>query len=271
MILSFSGWMDGGEVSTGTVEYLAEELEAVTLAEIRPNDFYIYNFPGSMEFSALFRPHCRFEDGILKEYEEPKNTFYYSLPDDLILFSGKEPNLKWHEFADCILYLINLFNVEEIYFIGSVSGLVPHTREPHFTASVSREALKDRLKDHNIRFSGYEGPGSLTTYLMHRAAKEHLDMINLVAEIPAYLQGRNAKCIEAIIKRLAKILKLEVNLDQLRAISDEMEKKLDELIGEHSELDEHIRKLEENYDRELFDTDLSDLKDWLERKGIRLD
>ncbi len=271
LILSFSGWMDGGEVSTGTMEYLVEELGDSRLGEIKPQDFYIYNFPGSMEFSSLFRPHCRFEDGILQEYQEPKNIFHYSLTEDLILFIGKEPNLNWHDFAECIMFIVSKFNVAEMYFIGSVSGLVPHTREPRFTSGVSSEALKERFKDHNIRFSDYEGPGSFTTYLMHQAMEHQIDMVSLVAEIPAYLHGRNVKCIESILKRLAKLLKLNINLDQLRVISDDMEKKLNDLINENAELEDHIRKLEENYDRELFDTDMSDLKDWLEGKGIRLD
>ena len=35
-----------------------------------------------------------------------------------------------------------------------------------------------------------------------------LEMVSLVAEIPGYLQGRNPMCIEAVTRRLAKILRL---------------------------------------------------------------
>ncbi len=54
MILSFSGWMDDGDVSTGTVACLIAKLRARKLAEIDPEDFYIYNFPGSMGISNIF-------------------------------------------------------------------------------------------------------------------------------------------------------------------------------------------------------------------------
>ena len=54
MVLSLSGWMDGGEVSTGSVQFLVQEFGAEKVAEIEPEDFYIYNFPGSMEISSLF-------------------------------------------------------------------------------------------------------------------------------------------------------------------------------------------------------------------------
>lgn len=36
-------------------------------------------------------------------------------------------------------------------------------------------------------------------------------------------------------------------------------------------LAERIQKLEEDYDNEVFDTQMTDLKDWLEQQGIRLD
>ena len=59
LVLAFSGWMDGGDVSTGTVERLVDLLEAEPIASIDPEPFYIYNFPGSMEIAALFRPHIK--------------------------------------------------------------------------------------------------------------------------------------------------------------------------------------------------------------------
>jgi len=55
MLLGFTGWMDGGEVSTGTVKCLIDRLQAQRFAEIEPEGFYIYSFPGSMEMTALFK------------------------------------------------------------------------------------------------------------------------------------------------------------------------------------------------------------------------
>jgi len=65
LVLAFSGWMDGGNVSTGTVDRLVEVLGAEELAMIDSDDYYLFNFPGSMEMSSLFRPHIDVEDGLL--------------------------------------------------------------------------------------------------------------------------------------------------------------------------------------------------------------
>ena len=74
LLLGFSGWMDGGEVSTGTVKYLIDKLGAQRFAEIEPKGFYINSFPGSMEITALFRPHTKIKDGLIESYEIPVLT-----------------------------------------------------------------------------------------------------------------------------------------------------------------------------------------------------
>ncbi len=271
LLLGFSGWMDGGDVSTGTISLLTEKLEAEKIAEIKPDGFYLYSFPGSMEITALFRPHTTIREGIIESYELPTNIFFCSEKDNLILFNGKEPNINWGEFADCIFSLCDKLGVRSIYFIGSVAGLVPHTRQPRLFCSVSNPQLKDKLAHYGVKFSDYEGPASIVTYLTSRAAEHGVDMVSFVSAIPAYVQGYNPKCIEAVIRRLAGILELQVELDDLRTISDSFEKKLSNVVQEQPELADNIRKLEEDYDNEIFNNEMGDLKKWLQEKGVRLD
>src|ERR1700721_314151 len=95
LVLAFTGWMDGGDVSTGTVRRLVDLLEAPPIAEIDPEPFYICNFPGSMDLAALFRPGVKIEDGLVKSFEMPANVFYCHEPAKLVLFLGKEPNMRW--------------------------------------------------------------------------------------------------------------------------------------------------------------------------------
>ena len=75
LLLGFSGWMDGGDVSTGTVNCLIDKLGAQKFAEVGPEGFYLYSFPGPMEMTALFRPHTRIEDGLIKSYQTPADAF----------------------------------------------------------------------------------------------------------------------------------------------------------------------------------------------------
>lgn len=271
MLLGFSGWMDGGDVSTGTIGHLIRALKTRKLAEIDPKDFYIYNLPGSMEMSALFRPHTRIQNGLITAYEPPANTFHVDEANRLILFDGKEPNFRWQEYANCIFSVAAEFDVRRMFFIGSVAGVVPHTRQPRLYSSVSAPEMKEDLEAYGVRFSNYEGPASIVTYLTTVAAEKALPMASLVAEIPAYIQGGNPICIDAMVRRVAAILDFQVDVEDLEEVKAVFEERLDKLVEEREELVALIRKLESDYDNEIFDTQMGDLKEWLEQQGIRLD
>lgn len=270
LLMGLSGWMDGAEVSTGAIKVLVDKLHARRIAEIDPKGFYIYNVPVAGEAAALFRPHCRIRKGIIREFLFPDNSFFGVESDDLILFSGKEPNINWVDYGDCVFALCQQLHVKSVYFIGSVAGLVPHTRDPMLFCSVSDAQMKPRFEGYGIKFSDYEGPASIITYLMTRAKENDVEMASIVATVPAYVQGPNPKCIVAATRRIAGILGVRVDLDDLQASADEFEKKLSEIVLEQPELAENIVKLEQDYDNEIF-SEMGDLKNWLHQKGIRLD
>ena len=96
-------------------------------------------------------------------------------------------------------------------------------------------------------------------------------MANLSAEIPAYIEGINAKSIEAVARKLAAILDLNLGFDKLRSTSDRWERKLNKAVAKKEDLLEHIQKLEEDYDHEVFNTQMDDLKDFLKKQGVRVD
>jgi proteasome assembly chaperone (PAC2) family protein len=90
---------------------------------------------------------------------------------------------------------------------------------------------------------------------MTQAHDEGVEMVSLVAEIPGYLQGTNPASIEAVTRRLAKILQLPLDLDALRAASTEWELEVSNAVEQNEELSAKIRQLEEDYDNELLSED----------------
>src|SRR5437764_14376817 len=86
LVLAFTGWMDGGDGSTGTVRRLVDLLGARPVADIDPDPFYLLNFPGSMEIAALFRPALRLEGGLVASLEMPASVFYCHESAKLVLF-----------------------------------------------------------------------------------------------------------------------------------------------------------------------------------------
>jgi proteasome assembly chaperone (PAC2) family protein len=251
MLLALTGWMDGGLVSTGTVKGLMDGRQVEQIALIDPDDYYIYNFPGSMEIAALFRPEVKYEDGMVGGFDLPSNIFYCDQKARLIFFLGKEPNLRWQEFADCIFEVAQACGVKRVLFIGSFGGTVPHTREPRMFASVSHQHLKNVLTQQGFRLSDYEGPASFATMLLAQSPARGIEMMSLVSEIPGYLQGVNPLSIEAVTRRIAHILNVPIDLNTLRRASNEWEVQVTQAVEKDAELAETVRKLEEQYDNEL--------------------
>jgi proteasome assembly chaperone (PAC2) family protein len=251
LVLALTGWMDGGDVSTGTVRRLVDLLGARPIADINPEPFYLVNFPGTMEVAALFRPHVRIEGGLVQALDLPANSFFCDKAAGLVLFLGREPNLRWRAFADALFGLARRAGVTRVLFVGSFGGSVPHTREPRLFAAASQARLLPELERHGLRRLDYAGPGSLVSYLLTRAAASGLEMAALVAEVPGYLQGRNPAAIEAVTRRLAQILKLPLELRALRVESAEWEVAVTRAVEENGELAETVRQLEEAYDDEL--------------------
>jgi proteasome assembly chaperone (PAC2) family protein len=251
LVLAFAGWMDGGDVSTGTVRRLVDLLAARPFAEIDPEPFYLYNFPGPMEVAALFRPAIKIEDGLVTSLDMPHSVFHCHEPANLVLFLGKEPNLRWRAFGDCVLELARQTGVRRMLFVGSFGGAIPHTREPRLHVTCSDARLLPEMGRYGLRRTGYEGPGSFSSYLLTRAAAAGLEMAALVAEIPGYLQGRNPMSIEAVTRRLAKILRLPLELGALRAESTEWELRVSRAVEEDEDLARTVRDLEEAYDDDL--------------------
>jgi proteasome assembly chaperone (PAC2) family protein len=251
LLLALTGWMDGGDVSTGSVRAIMGRREVRQVARIEPDDFYIYNFPGSMEIATLFRPHVKYEEGVVTDFDLPGNVFWADEATNLVFFVGKEPNLRWEAFAECIFALVKRLDVKRIIFMGSFGGSVPHTREPRLFGSVSEKALRGLLKEHGLKASDYDGPGSFATLLLSQASKRSVEMLSLVAEIPSYLEGTNPLSIEAIARRLARIIGQPIDLASMRETSNEWESQVTAAVEKDEKLAATIRKLEDAYDDEL--------------------
>lgn len=268
MVLGFSGWMDGGGVSTGTVGYLVDACAATPAATIPAEEFYILGFPASMEVSALVRPPAHVAGGRVQYVEMPENVVRSSKAENLVLFEGKEPHLRWETFAACIFACAERLNVRLLVFAGSVSGTAPHTRKPRVYATATSERLLDALQRAGAEPSNYEGPASFVTYLMVQAERRGLDMCSLVAEIPAYVQGDYPVAIEAVLRMLTRLHPMDVDLNLAARASNRFRRQLDDLVQKRADLRELVSKLEEEYDRQTRESRLDDIREWFEKQNL---
>ncbi len=249
LVIGLSGWLNAGEIATGSIDYLRRKLSAHRFAHIEPRGFYIYQVPGFGPEQTL-RPHARIEDGLIKTLDIPRNEFSFwksGAEHDLILFSGAEPNLEWPAYARAILDLASRFQVARIYSLGGVFDQVPHTRETRLFAVVSHPQLKSEVQTFSA-FLGYEGPCSFSTMLLSLAARQGIEAAGITARVPPYIQNYNPKACYDLLKRIFALARLEIDLSDLRKSGESLVEMMDRAFGQNETAMEQLKKLEEMFD-----------------------
>jgi len=241
LIIGFEGWPNAGEISSFALRHLIDSLEGRKFASIPTENFY--------QMSSL-RPMAVIKEGRLIELKSLDNHFYYvkGLPsNDLILFSGVEPHLRWNVFADLILDLAERFHVMQIYTIGGTYDYVPHTYPPMVSALFNHEELREKVIQAGLGLTEYSGPISIHTFILQAAKKRDLRAISLWGHAPQYLHTRNVKVVCSLLKRLIDLTGIEVDLSDLEKAGEYFDQQINHLVEEDPKLQEVISKLEEVY------------------------
>jgi proteasome assembly chaperone (PAC2) family protein len=243
LIIGFEGWPNAAEVSSFALQHLVDNLEAKKFASIPTENFY--------KISSL-RPMAVIKKGRLIELKSPGNHFYYvknPLFNDLILFYGVEPHLRWNVFADLLLDLAERFHVIQIFTIGGTYDYIPHTYPPMVSALFNHEELREKVIQAGLGLTEYSGPISIHTFILEAAKKRDLKAISLWGHAPQYLHTRNVKVVCSVLRRLIDLTQIEVDLSELENAGDYFDQQVNQLVKEDPKLQEVISKLEEVYKR----------------------
>jgi proteasome assembly chaperone (PAC2) family protein len=262
LICGMDGWVDGGDVSTGGIQFLIRQFKATKFAEMSTPRYHIYQIPGG----EGLRPPFKMEDGLIVETVFPKDEFYYALnPDsdhDLILFSGTEPNLNWEEYANTVVSLAKEFNVQKMFTFGGILDRTPYTRWPRITCTCTSPKMKSEIEQCNILFSTREGASTFNLMMIYTAMKNNLEAANFTVRVPYYPEFNIAmeyspKSTKAILIRFNHLMQLGLNFDELDTINQELEGKLDFVRQQNPQFNTYMEELEKNYQELPFEEPLN--------------
>lgn len=249
IMVGLKGWLNAGEVSTGSIDYLRRKLDARPFAYIEPAGFYIYQIPSSTAEQSM-RPQVKIKEGLVKKLDLPRNEFFFwksGATHDLILFLGVEPNLDWPAYAQAILNVARQFQAPRIYSLGGIFDQVPHTRKTRIVATISHPQLKDELKTF-ARFTDYEGPSSFNTILLSIAREQGIEMAGISARTPLYIQDLNAKACYDLLQNVITSAGFGIDLRDLREAGETLVGMMDRAFSQNATALEQLKKLEEQFD-----------------------
>jgi proteasome assembly chaperone (PAC2) family protein len=283
MLAGWRQWADAGSVSSGLPEYLIEWMHAERIGAIRPDGFYIFQFPGTHD---LVRPVVRFEEGYPVALETPHNDVYYFGNDQrgLVVFLGDEPHMDIERYVKAILAIAQQLNVKRIIGLGGVFGELPYDKERTISANYSLTRLKNEVSQLAVGLSDYQGGASIGSYVCRRAGDTDMEYIGLYALVPSYDFTPIAHIGSAIrleydymawlgvMRRINYLTKLNLDLSDLekksKLLVKTMNAKVDEIEREAPQLG--LRKRLQEISAEYKETPFIPLDDVWEEELRRL-
>lgn len=274
LVMGFEGWPDAGKVSSDVVTYLRDKLAAKKLAEVKPDDFYLFQSPGA----EVGRPVVDIQDGLVKALSLPTTTFWFyktkGSARDLILALGREPDLRWGDYVSLVLDLAQDFGVVRIYTIGGTYDVVPHTMEPLVGVVLSALGLESEMREYGIQPINYRGSSSIHSTLLVSGSKRHIEVISLWGYVPHYVQVPNTKVCYHVLSKLTKMLKVSLNLDDIGRKGAQLDEMIDKAVAQKPELQDYVRRLEAEYSQGKYEVGetlkedvIKEIEDFLRRRG----
>ncbi|MBI4233926.1 MAG: PAC2 family protein [Chloroflexi bacterium] len=270
LVCAFAGWPDAQEGATMAVRYLVRKLSAKKFAEIDPEEFYDF---------YRQRPVSLVDDQGRRSVRWPANEFYYTQGQgsdgDLVFFVGIEPHLKWKTFASAFVEVAGACAVNLVALLGSLQDAVPHTRDARVSGSANQPELRKTLEGLGMRGSGYQGPTGAPTAVLEACSRQGISYCSIWGHASHYIQvSPNPKVSLALLSRLAQVLGIQTDLDDLRAAGSSFEAEVNKAIAGNVEIAAYLRKLEQRYDQEMRTAEelpsseviVQDLEDFLRRQ-----
>lgn len=270
MMVGWRQWADAGSVSSGLPEYLIQLTGARQIGQIRPDGFYIFQIPGTHD---LVRPVVRFEDGYPEALDIQRNEFFYSgdAQRGMLYFLGDEPQMDVERYVGAVLDVAQSLGVKRIIGFGGVYGELPYDKERPISCNYSLKRMKNEMEALAVNLSDYEGGASIGSYFCRRAGDRGMEYTGLYAFVPTYdfsdvSEVGSAIRIETdymawlgVMRRVKYMLKLDLDLSDLEAKSEQliqlMDEKVDEIEGATPQLGvrDYLQRLSEEYSAVTFD------------------
>jgi hypothetical protein len=268
---AYMGFPDAAVGASGAVRFLVEALHAAPLASWDGDDYY--DFAELRPVSRVVPPRDRVlawpqgefwvarevpvgrgrtvtetESGLL--IASPAGTQEEPRTRSLVLFLAPEPRLRWRTYARELAAMAKRCGVRQAVFFGAAFADIPHTRPPIITGWATEARLRSRLEAQGIPFSAYQGPSSMQSASIEAFREAEIPCASLFSNGPHYLPLPNANLATALLRRMAAIFELKLDLSQLEEAGQALTRQANAAMEDRTEFREHVHQLEAQFDEQ---------------------
>lgn len=246
LVIAFEGWNDAAEGATLAASEIVNQLGAVVLESVDPEEYYDYQFS---------RPIVKnLEDGKREliwpttELMGPSADKIQDFPKmaNLFVLTGPEPSRRWRAFADEIMEFIQDREIDSVVFLGAMLADVPHSRPIQIFKS---SPFKDVREIHDAELPQYEGPVGILSIIAERLQLENIPFMSFWAAVPHYVHNAPApKAALALVQAVEDVIQVGLDSSTLADQAFEWERGIDEVAEQDDEMANYIETLEERRD-----------------------
>ena len=254
-IVAFRGWNDAGEAATLAVQHLIDSWSAKPFASIDPEEFFDF---------TVARPGIRITEEGQRDLKWPSNRYFYHRRDDaeedVVLFQGTEPHLKWRAFTDMMRDLFQRMEGTRMVTMGALVAATTHTRPPPITGFATEEELRGRMEGMTVTRARYEGPTGIVGVLHDTWRRAELSAASVWVGLPPYLgDASNPMGALALLETLDRLFAFTPDLSKLAEQSQAFEQRVNETLASNAEMRVYLAELEKRIDSGIAEAGTPDL------------
>lgn len=243
MVVCLEGWVDAGVAASTAVAHLLKTM---------PNELVAtFDADSLIDFRAR-RPTLQIVNGVDQELRWPEirlQACTNRTGRTVLVLSGPEPDMRWHQFCDEVVGLARRLEVELVVGLGAFPAPVPHTRPVRIIGTSTSAELAGSV---GVMPSGIEVPSGVQGALEVSFGNASIPAVGIWARVPHYLAAMPYPAASAaLLDGLARLADIEIDTSALQAAAASTRDQIAQLIAASEEHTALVRQLEEQHDSEL--------------------
>jgi predicted ATP-grasp superfamily ATP-dependent carboligase len=242
LVMGLDGWIDAGFAATNAIATLLSATTGEPLATFDSDELIDHR---------ARRPLVRIRDGVNSGLVWPEVNIRHaenSKGRSVLVLSGPEPDLRWHQFTEEVVGLASRLGVELVVGLGAFPAPVPHSRAVRLVSTASSAELATRV---GFIPGGIDVPAGVQANLEHAFTQAGLETIGLWARVPHYVSAMPYPAASAaLLDQLAALADLDIDTTTLHEASASTRVEIDRLITNSDEHAALVRQLENQADEE---------------------
>jgi hypothetical protein len=234
VVVALDGWVDAGSAATNAAATLAHGGRVIAT----------FDADSIFDYRAR-RPTLEIVHGKPRSLEWPELTLRASKvgEHDLLVFTGAEPDYRWHELSADVAGLAVQLDVSQWISLGAIPAAVPHTRPVPILGTEARDGL--------LRGGiapGPDGvlrvPSAAISIFDIAVSKAGIPSVGYFAQIPHYVSGEYPQASIDLLRALGRHFDAELDFGRLPEEARLMRVRLDAAAAREETTKTYVERLE---------------------------